>query len=73
MSSAGPPTANSRSRFWTPFVNAGFNTVDMADACSCWVPGHSGSESETVIGEWIAAKGQRDRIIIATKVGAGLA
>lgn len=52
------------------FVDAGFNAIDTADAYSRWVPGHVGGESEAVIGEWLAARGQRDRVLIATKVGA---
>jgi len=51
------------------FVDAGFNLVDTADAYSRWAPGHTGGESETVIGNWLAKSGKRDRIVLATKVG----
>jgi aryl-alcohol dehydrogenase-like predicted oxidoreductase len=51
------------------FVGAGCNLIDTADVYSRWVPGHVGGESERVIGEWLAARGQRSRVIIATKVG----
>ncbi len=51
------------------FVDSGFNLVDTADVYSHWVPGHSGGESERVIGRWLAAGGKRDRVLIATKVG----
>jgi aryl-alcohol dehydrogenase-like predicted oxidoreductase len=51
------------------FVDAGFNLVDTADVYSRWVPGHSGGESETIIGKWLARSGKRDRIVLATKVG----
>lgn len=51
------------------FVDAGFNAIDTADIYSCWVPGNSGGESETIIGEWFKARGGRDRVILATKVG----
>ena len=53
------------------FVAAGFNLVDTSDAYSRWVPGHVGGESETIIGEWLAARGpaMRARVVIATKVG----
>jgi len=54
------------------FIDAGFNTIDTADAYSAWVPGHVGGESEHVIGQWIKARGLRDRLVIATKVGATL-
>lgn len=54
------------------FVDAGFNLIDTADVYSRWVPGHSGGESETIIGEWLSAPGnqaKRDKVLIATKVG----
>ena len=51
------------------WVDAGFNFIDTADVYSRWVPGHQGGESESVIGRWLARSGQRDRIVIATKVG----
>jgi aryl-alcohol dehydrogenase-like predicted oxidoreductase len=47
----------------------GFNAIDTADVYSAWVPGHKGGESETVIGNWLKAHGNRDKIVIATKVG----
>jgi aryl-alcohol dehydrogenase-like predicted oxidoreductase len=50
------------------FVGAGGNHVDTADSYSAWVPGNSGGESETIIGEWLTARGNRDSVIIATKV-----
>lgn len=51
------------------FVDAGLNLVDTADVYSRWVPGHSGGESEVIIGNWIKAGGRRDKLVIATKVG----
>jgi len=51
------------------FVAGGFNLVDTADVYSRWAPGHSGGESESIIGRWLASRGQRDRVVIATKVG----
>lgn len=53
------------------FVDAGFNLIDTADAYSRWVPGHTGGESETMIGRWLSARGpgMRQRIVLATKVG----
>ncbi|PVM85751.1 aldo/keto reductase [Caulobacter radicis] len=50
------------------FVDGGFDAIDTADVYSAWVPGHEGGESEAVIGRWLAAGGQRDRIKILTKV-----
>jgi aryl-alcohol dehydrogenase-like predicted oxidoreductase len=51
------------------FVDAGFDAVDTADVYSRWVPGHTGGESETVIGKWLKARGGRDKVIVATKLG----
>ena len=54
------------------FVEAGFDAIDTADAYSRWVEGHSGGESETVIGEWLKARGGRDAVKIFTKVGSDM-
>jgi aryl-alcohol dehydrogenase-like predicted oxidoreductase len=51
------------------FAAAGFNSVDTADVYSRWVPGHAGGESETILGEWMKQRGNRSKIIVATKVG----
>ena len=51
------------------FVDGGFNLIDTADVYSRWAPGHSGGESESVIGRWLKAGGKRHRVLIATKVG----
>ncbi len=51
------------------FVGAGFNAVDTADVYSRWAPGHQGGESETVIGDWMKARGNRDKVVLITKVG----
>ncbi len=51
------------------FAAAGFNSVDTADVYSKWVPGHTGGESEIIIGEWMKRSGNRNKIIVATKVG----
>lgn len=51
------------------FVDAGFNLVDTADVYSRWKPGHIGGESETIIGKWQKQRGNRDKVVIATKVG----
>lgn len=55
------------------FVDAGFNAIDTADAYSRWAPGHSGGESETVIGRWLKANpAKRDKVLILTKVGSDM-
>lgn len=51
------------------FVERGFSCIDTADVYSTWVAGHRGGESEQMIGRWLKRGGQRDKIIIATKVG----
>src|SRR5215472_7745108 len=56
-------------RLLDAFVAAGFNAVDTADVYSKWVPGHIGGESETILGDWIKRNGNRNKVIIATKVG----
>lgn len=54
------------------FAAAGGNFIDTADSYSQWAPGNAGGESETIIGAWLAARGNRDEVVVATKVG-GLA
>ncbi len=51
------------------YVSGGGNFIDTADVYSSWVPGHVGGESEAVIGRWMASRGLRNRMIVATKVG----
>jgi aryl-alcohol dehydrogenase-like predicted oxidoreductase len=50
------------------FIAGGGNFVDTSDSYMAAVPGHSGGESETIIGSWLAARKNRDRVIIGTKV-----
>lgn len=59
-------------RLLDAFVTAGCNLIDTADLYSAWAPGNNGGESETVIGKWLKARGRRDDVVIATKVGAEL-
>jgi aryl-alcohol dehydrogenase-like predicted oxidoreductase len=51
------------------FVDHGFNCIDTADVYSVWLPGHTGGESETIIGKWLKQSGRRDKIVLLTKVG----
>jgi aryl-alcohol dehydrogenase-like predicted oxidoreductase len=55
------------------FVEAGGTTIDTANCYSFWVPGGRGGESETVLGRWLASRGGRDGLVLASKVGSGLA
>lgn len=50
------------------YVDAGGNLIDTADVYSAWAPGHSGGESEIVLGRWLARSGRRDKVLVATKV-----
>ncbi len=50
------------------FVAAGGNFIDTADIYSSWAPGNAGGVSEEIIGRWMKARGNRDAIVIATKV-----
>ncbi len=51
------------------YAAAGGNFVDTADVYMSMAPGNSGGESETIIGEWLAARGRPENFVIATKVG----
>lgn len=51
------------------YVEAGGNFIDTADVYSAWIPGNSGAESETIIGEWLRSRGRPEDLVIATKVG----
>jgi aryl-alcohol dehydrogenase-like predicted oxidoreductase len=51
------------------YTDAGLNFIDTADVYSTWAPGNKGGESETIIGKWMKARGNRSKLVIATKVG----
>lgn len=50
-------------------LDSGLNFIDTADVYSAWAPGNSGGESEGIIGRWMRSRGNRDKVIVATKVG----
>lgn len=54
------------------YVDAGGNFIDTADVYSRWATGHTGGESEATLGRWMQARGNRSRLIIATKVGSAM-
>jgi aryl-alcohol dehydrogenase-like predicted oxidoreductase len=56
-------------RILDAFLDRGFNAIDTSNNYSHWVPGNVGTESEKIIGNWIKARGNRDKIVLATKVG----
>ena len=51
------------------YAAAGGNFVDTANQYSFWADGNDGGVSETVIGNWMAARGNRADVVLATKVG----
>jgi aryl-alcohol dehydrogenase-like predicted oxidoreductase len=55
------------------FLDAGFDCVDTADVYSKWAAGNKGGESETIIGKWFKARGNRAKVILATKCGMEMA
>ena len=54
------------------FTDVGFNLIDTADVYSRWKAGNIGGESETIIGNWMKQRGNRDKVIVATKVGSDM-
>jgi aryl-alcohol dehydrogenase-like predicted oxidoreductase len=61
--------ANTSHAILDAFVAGGGRMIDTADVYSAWAPGNRGGESETIIGSWLSARGRRDDVLIATKVG----
>lgn len=53
------------------YLVQGFNAFDTADSYSRWVPGND-SESEKIIGRWMKARGNRDQVLVFTKVGSDM-
>jgi aryl-alcohol dehydrogenase-like predicted oxidoreductase len=67
-------TADEKSSFAVldDYIAGGGNFIDTADVYSTWVPGHKGGESEIVLGNWLKTRGNRDKIVVATKVGSDM-
>lgn len=53
------------------WLEAGGRSVDTADMYPQWVPGRSIGDSERILGDWMADRGVRDQVVVATKVGQG--
>ena len=51
------------------YMDGGGNFIDTADVYSTWVPGHVGGESEEILGNWMRTRKNRNRVILATKLG----
>jgi len=64
-------TADERQSFelLDAFAAGGGNFVDTADEYVSWLPDCEGGESEQIIGNWMAGRGNRDQVLVATKVG----
>lgn len=56
-------------RLLDALLDAGLNAIDTADVYSRWLPGHTGGESEAIIGVWLKNRGGRDKVIVASKCG----
>ncbi|MBN8637005.1 MAG: aldo/keto reductase [Anaerolineae bacterium] len=56
-------------RLLDQYVAAGGNFIDTANIYAHWVAGGRGGESEVLLGEWLRQRGNRDRVVIASKVG----
>jgi aryl-alcohol dehydrogenase-like predicted oxidoreductase len=54
------------------FAEAGCNAIDTADVYSSWARGNKGGESETIIGKWMKVRGNRNRMVVITKVGSDM-
>jgi aryl-alcohol dehydrogenase-like predicted oxidoreductase len=53
------------------YVEAGFTAIDTAEGYPNWVPGNPPGLSETIIGKWMKARGNRQSLHIITKVNSG--
>jgi len=54
------------------FFDVGFNAIDTADSYSRWVDGNKGGESETIIGNWMKDRKNRNKVLLVTKVGSDM-
>ncbi|MGY2896571.1 aldo/keto reductase [Deinococcus sp. UYEF24] len=54
------------------YYAAGGNFIDIADIYTTWVPGNPGGVSEEIVGRWLKARGNRDDMVVATKVRGGM-
>ena len=56
-------------RLLDKYVDLGGNWIDTANMYATWMPGCAGGESETTMGQWMKARGNRDQLFLATKMG----
>lgn len=50
------------------FLEAGGNFIDTADVYSFWAKNNPGGVSEQIIGRWMKERGNRHKVVLATKV-----
>lgn len=50
------------------YLDMGGNFLDTADNYSQWKTGNTGGESETIIGNWLTSRGNRSKVVLASKV-----
>ncbi|KKB77726.1 alcohol dehydrogenase [Devosia soli] len=53
------------------YVDEGFTAIDTAQGYPNWVPGNPPGMSETIIGKWLKARGNREQVHIITKINSG--
>jgi aryl-alcohol dehydrogenase-like predicted oxidoreductase len=53
------------------YTEAGGTFIDTANIYAHWISGFKGGESETVLGDWIKERKNRNQLFIASKVGFG--
>jgi len=51
------------------YADHGGTMIDTANFYASWIPGCHGGESETAIGAWIKERGNRDKLLISSKLG----
>ncbi len=55
--------ASRASQVMDAFVEAGGNFIDTADVYSRWAEGNPGGVSEQIIGRWMKARGNRQKVV----------
>ena len=50
------------------YFGEGGNFIDTGNFYASWLPGCQGGESETVIGAWMKARNNRDKLVVSSKL-----
>ena len=56
-------------RLFDFFSENGGTLIDTANMYACWLPGCKGGESETTIGSWMKERGNREQMVVSSKLG----